>query len=98
MITNFRDRQFVFTQLSEKLEEAQEVRALRTTYNPETKRFAWNEYEEGVLLIEVNLFRVMFGKKPVSIEDIQAADDAASGHMDYPQKFVSNCMDLIYGE
>jgi hypothetical protein len=98
MITNFRDRQFVLFQLRDKLTRAQEERPSRIEYNQETQRFAWNEYEEGILLIEVNLFRAMFEKKPVSIEDIRKADDAAAGHIDYTQKFLLNCMTLIYGE
>jgi hypothetical protein len=97
-MTNFRDRLFVLSQLREKLEEAQGVRSLRTGYNQKTQRFAWNEYEEKVLLTEVNKFREMFGAAPVSMNDIQRADDAASGHIDYTQKFLLNCVSLIYGE
>ena len=40
--------------------------------------------------------RAKLGKGPVSLKDVERAESAASGHIDYCKKVALNCEDLVY--
>ena len=61
-----------------------------------TKVPSWNLYELKEMLISVNLIRVNNFLEPVTLKDIQRAEQTALGHYDYTKKFALACRDLVF--
>ena len=56
---------------------------------------AWVEQERGVMCDAVNRHRARLGKKPVTMDDVEAVEQLAVGHVDYGTKFALYCTELV---
>lgn len=93
MATNHRDRLFIFDTLFKKLTEEQQFRHMRSEFV--NGRWLWNTHEILAMLGAVNDLRMKLGKSLITLEQIEAAESAASGSTDYTKEFVYDCLDLV---
>jgi hypothetical protein len=73
-------------------ERDQRTSIVETESGPET---AWVLYERYRMLEAVNLFRAACGLPCVSGADIRRADQLATGHVDWIDKFPLYCAELV---
>lgn len=85
--------------LREVLAAAQEQRHQRpdlinTAHGPEC---AWAVHEREVMLDAVNRLRVGLDANlpPVTMAEVEQADQSAAGHVDYSRKFAWGCAELV---
>lgn len=55
----------------------------------------WIAYERAVMFEMVNRIRADEGRWPLEIDEIKAAERAATGHIDYASKWARYCADLV---
>jgi hypothetical protein len=51
--------------------------------------------EQDAMVAAVNEERSRLGKAPVSLRDVQEAEQPALGHVDYPYQFAKCCGQLV---
>jgi hypothetical protein len=79
------------------LVEAQKERHLRPNLVQNTIggfECEWAVYERSVMLGEVNRRRALAAVEPVSADLLERAEQQACGHVDYTDKFATNCAEL----
>lgn len=65
---------------------------------PTGEQIGWVVHERQVMADEVNRWRTMFGLPPIGVDLIEAAEQAAFGHINYTLKVTQGCTDLALGQ
>lgn len=79
------------------LRGAQDLREQYAWIEPDTNAPAWMRFELLIMYWTVNRLRTSNGDAAVSLDDVRAADQMASGHIDYFEKFALYCAELAWG-
>lgn len=58
---------------------------------------AWTVFEREQMIAAVNALRERWDLPPVSSDDVALADELATGHVDWQDKFAASCANLAVG-